>query len=181
MRRRFGNQAVLMRRLYLLRHAKSSWEDPGLDDFERPLAPRGIKACESMKPHIRDARIEPGLILCSPAVRARETYVRVAGAFPCDTEVRFEIGLYAASSHVLLSRLRQVDRAVPSIMMIGHNPGIEQLALELTGDTETTPVARMRKKYPTLALACIEISSQTWAAAGPECARLSSFVVPRDL
>ena len=170
-----------MRKLYLLRHAKSSWNDPGQDDFERPLAPRGIKACKLMKAHIQDARIEPGLILCSPAVRARETHVRVAAAFASDTEVRFEIGLYAAGSQALLSRLRQVSPTVSSIMMIGHNPGIEQLALELAGDTATTPAARMRRKYPTLALACFEISSRTWAAAGPKCARLSSFVIPRDL
>ena len=170
-----------MRNLYLLRHAKSSWDEPGLDDFDRPLAPRGVKACESMKAHIRDARIEPGLILCSPARRARETYVRIAEAFARDTEVSFEPGLYGPDSQALLARLRQVDRAVSSVMMIGHNPGLERFALALTSDTESKPLARMRGKFPTLALACIEIRNGTWSTAGPGCARLSGFVTPRDL
>ena len=170
-----------MRTLYLLRHAKSSWDDPRLDDFERPLAPRGIKACKLMKAHIRKARIKPDLILCSPAVRARETYIRIADALPRKTDVRFELVLYEMGSQALLKRLRQVDSKVSSVMMIGHNTGIEHLALALTSGTETKSLARMRAKYPTLALACIEIRKGTWSKAVPGCARLSDFVIPAEL
>jgi len=170
-----------VRTLYLLRHAKSSWGDPKLDDFERPLAPRGIKACKLMKAHIRKARIKPDLILCSPALRARETYIRIADAFARDTEVRFEPGLYEVGSQALLKRLRQVNRKVSSVMMIGHNTGIEHLALALTSGTETKSLARMREKFPTLALASIEIGKGPWSSVGPGCARLSDFVIPRDL
>ncbi len=170
-----------MRTLYLLRHAKSSWDDPRLDDFERPLAQRGIKACKLMKAHIRKARIKPDLILCSPAIRARETYIRVADAFARDTEIRFEPMLYESGSQPLLKRLRQVGSKVSSVMMIGHNTGIEHLALALTSGTETKSLARMRAKYPTLSLASIEIPKGTWSKAGPGCARLSDFVIPRDL
>ncbi len=170
-----------MRNLYLLRHAKSSWGDSKLDDFERPLAARGIKACKLMKAHIRKAGIKPDLILCSPAIRARETYIRIADAFARETEVRFESRLYDFGSQALLKRLRQVDRKVSSVMMIGHNTGIEHLALALTSGTETKSLARMREKYPTLALASIEIGKGTWSRVAPGCAKLSDYVIPRDL
>ncbi len=170
-----------MRNLFLLRHAKSSWDEPGLDDFERPLAPRGTKACEAMKAYIRKARIAPALILCSPARRARDTYILLADAFPRRCEVRFEYGLYEAGSQALLKRLRRVENKVPSVMMIGHNTGIEHLALALTSGTDTKPLKRMREKYPTLALASIEIKKGTWSTAGPGCGRLSDYVIPRDL
>ncbi len=170
-----------MRNLYLLRHAKSSWDDPRLNDFERPLTPRGIKACKLMKAHIRKARITPDLILCSPAQRARETFTRIAGAFAKETEVRFEYELYEASSQALMKRLRRVDRKVTSVMMIGHNTSLEHLALALTSGTETKHLARMRAKYPTLALASIEIRKGAWSMAGPGCARLADFIIPSDL
>jgi phosphohistidine phosphatase len=176
-----GKQANPLRNLYLLRHAKSSWDDPRLDDFDRPLSLRGTKACKLMKAYIRKALIEPDLILCSSARRAQETYIGIADAFARETEVRFEYGLYETDSRLLLKRLRQVDRKVSCVMMIGHNTGLEHLALALTSGTETKSLARMREKFPTLGLACIEIRKGAWSAAGPGCARLSDFVIPRDL
>ncbi|MBT6361710.1 MAG: histidine phosphatase family protein [Rhodospirillaceae bacterium] len=170
-----------MKTLYLLRHEKSSWEDPHWDDFDRPLAPRGIKACKQMKAYLKQNKIKPDLIICSPAERARETYMRIAGAFSRKTEIKFEHTLYDANSQTLLKRLRRVDRKVSSIMMIGHNTALEHFALALTSGTETKSLARMRKKYPTLALASIKFQRGTWASASPGCARLSDFVVPRDL
>lgn len=170
-----------MRTLYLLRHAKSSWDDSELDDFERPLAQRGIKACKLMKAYILKARITPDLILCSPAIRARETYICIAEAFAKDTEVRFEHGLYMAGSQELLKRLRKVDSKISSVMMIGHNTGLEHLALALTSGTESKHLARMREKYPTLAMACIKIKKGKWSSAGPGCAKLEEFVTPRNL
>lgn len=170
-----------MRNLYLLRHAKSSWDNPRLDDFERPLSSRGIKACKLMNAHIRKAKVKPDLILCSPAIRTRDTYIRISDAFAWDTEIRFDPELYVAGSQELLKRLRQVDRKISSVMMIGHNTGIEHLALALTSGTESKSLARMREKFPTLALASIEIKKGTWADAGPGCGKLKDYVIPRDL
>lgn len=167
--------------LYLLRHAKSSWDDPRLDDFERPLAGRGIEACKLMAAYILKARIKPDLILCSPAIRTRETYIRIADAFAKETETRFELALYEASSQAVLKRLRKVDAKVSSVMMIGHNTSLEHLALALSSGTESKHLARMREKYPTLALACLEIEKGKWSSAGPGRAKLSEFVTPRDL
>jgi len=170
-----------VKNLYLLRHAKSSWDDPRLDDFARPLAPRGIKACKLMKAHIKEVGITPDLILCSPATRARETYTRIAEAFDKNTKVKFEPELYESGSQTLLKRLRRIDPEVSSVMIIGHNTGLEHLALALTSGMESESLARMQEKYPTLALACIEIKNEPWSTAGPGCARLTDFVIPRDL
>ena len=134
-----------------------------------------------MKEHIRKARIKPDLILCSSAMRTRDTYNRIYEALPKKTKVRFEEGLYVAGSQALLKRLRRVDRKVSSVMMIGHNTGLEHLALALTSGRESKSLARMREKYPTLALASIEIKNGIWADAGPGCAELSDFVIPADL
>jgi phosphohistidine phosphatase len=171
----------VVRHLYLLRHAKSSWDDPSRDDFDRALAPRGTKACKTMKAHLKRAGIVPGLVLCSSAERARGTYELIAGAFGDDTEVRFEHGLYEVGSQTLLKRLRLVDADVGTVLMIGHNTGIEHLALALTSGTETPPLARMRAKFPTLGLASIEIRKGAWSKLAPGSARLTDFVVPRDL
>lgn len=170
-----------MKSLYLLRHAKSSWDDPSLNDFERPLAPRGIKACKLMRAHLRKAQIKPNLIVCSPAIRARDTYNRLAQALDKDTKVTFEKELYEGGSRALLKRLRQISHTVNSVMMIGHNTGLEHLAFALTSGTETESLVRMRVKFPTLALACIEIEGDEWSMASPGCARLADFIIPRDL
>ncbi len=170
-----------MRYLYLLRHAKSSWRDPSLDDFDRLLAPRGIKACKKMKALFKKTDIVPDLVLCSSAERARGTYELLAGAFGSKTDVRFEHGLYEVGSQALLKRLRRLDAKIKSVMIIGHNTGIEHLALALTSGTETKSLARMRAKFPTLGLACIEIKKGAWSKLGPGSARLTDFVIPRDL
>jgi phosphohistidine phosphatase len=134
-----------------------------------------------MKAYLKKNRIKPDLIICSPAERTRETYTRISAAFPRKTEVKFEHTLYDANSQTLLKRLRRIDRKISSVMMIGHNTALEHFALALTSGTETKPLARMRQKFPTLALASIEIPKGTWAAASPGCARLTDFIVPRDL
>ena len=170
-----------MRKLYLLRHAKSSWDDPNLDDFSRPLAPRGINACKRMKAYIEEAQIRPELILCSSSKRTHETYLRLADSFARKTEVRIEYGLYESGSQELLKRLRKTDQKASSVMMIGHNTGLEHLALALTSGTESKPLAMMRKKFPTLGLASIEISNGDWDSVGPGCGKLTDFVTPNVL
>jgi phosphohistidine phosphatase len=167
--------------LFLLRHAKSSWDDSSLHDFDRPLSPRGIKACKMMTKHLIKSKIKPELVLCSSSRRTRETLELISGAFDDETEIRFEYGIYEAGSQALLKRLKRVNRKVSSVMMIGHNTGLEHLALALTSGTETKSLARMREKYPTLALSSIEIKQGGWAELGPGSAKLKDFVIPSDL
>ena len=151
-----------MKRLYLLRHAKSSWDDPELADHERPLSARGRRAADAIGNHLREHGIEPELVLCSSAARTRETLARIG----LSGEV--ERDLYGASANELLARVRELPPGVESALLIGHNPGMHDLALALTGEP--------RDKYPTGALATIELAGWT-AGSG----RMIGFVRPREL
>jgi phosphohistidine phosphatase len=146
--------------LYLLRHAKSSWDEPGLADHDRPLAPRGRRAAKAMGRYLREQGIEPEVILCSSATRARQTLERLglSGA-------RIEPGLYAADAATLRGFIPEGDSA----MLIGHNPGLHDLALSLARSGPR--LDELAAKFPTGALATIELDT----------GELIDFVRPRDL
>jgi phosphohistidine phosphatase len=170
----------MIHRIELLRHAKSSWDDPGLPDQDRPLAPRGVRACARLREHLRSAGLAPDLVLCSSATRAVRTWDGVRGGLAVEPEVRIEDGLYTADASGLLARLNALPESVESVLVIGHNPALEELAVGLAGDGEDDPMRRMRAKYPTGGLASLAFSDLwkglTWGAA-----RLEHFVVPRQL
>jgi phosphohistidine phosphatase len=166
-----------MKRLYLLRHAKSSWDEPGLADRDRPLAPRGRTAAERMAEHLRSTGVRPDLVLCSSSRRTRETFAAVRSALG-DPPVEIEDRLYAADADDLLARVREAPPDATSVMLIAHNPGIQDLAVELVREGED--LSRVREKFPTGALAVVAFDLP-WAALGAGTVRLESFVVPRDL
>ena len=143
-----------MYRLFVLRHAKSSWKDPGQADHDRPLAGRGRRAAKALARHLREERIEPELVLCSTARRARETLERIEPALGV-ADVRFEPALYGASAGALLERLHDVPDHVGSVMLIGHNPGLQELALELAHSGPK--LHELAAKFPTAALATLEL------------------------
>jgi phosphohistidine phosphatase len=163
--------------LYLLRHAKSSWADPTLSDHERPLAPRGRRDAKRIATHLRQHGVEPEVVLCSSAARARETLDLIRHAIAAST-VTLEDDLYGASADELLTRIRLVPDAVASVMLIGHNPGLQQLAVTLasTGDE----VERLEAKFPTAALATLALA-KTWSRLAPADATLAAYVVPKQL
>ena len=164
--------------LYLLRHAKSSWDEPGLADHDRPLAPRGHEATKLIAEHLRSERIAPALVLCSSARRARETLDGVSAALGDRPSVQVERELYGASGDELLGRLREIPDSTETAMLIGHNPGIQSLALALTGGgTEPTG---LELKYPTGALATLAFDGG-WQGLAPGAAELIAFVRPTDL
>ncbi|HET8756133.1 MAG TPA: histidine phosphatase family protein [Solirubrobacteraceae bacterium] len=166
-----------MRRLYLLRHAKSSWKETGIPDHDRPLAGRGRKASKAMARYLHEQRVRPELVLCSSATRARQTFERLEplGA----REVHIERELYAADAATLLARLRDVAAGVASVMLIGHNPGLEDLALVLARES---PVRDdLVTKFPTAALATLAFTDRDWAALERGTAELVGFVRPREL
>ena len=167
-----------MRLLYLLRHAKSSWDDPGLADHDRPLAPRGRKAAELMATHLRREQITPDLVLCSSAQRARETLEGIAPALDEDVAVKVEPDLYLASGRDLLARLGTTADETQSVMLIGHNPAIQMLTLTLAGDG--AELSSVELKYPTGALATLAFDG-SWRELEPHAAQLVGFVRPRDL
>jgi phosphohistidine phosphatase len=166
------------RTLYLLRHAKSSWDDPTIPDRDRPLAPRGLRACELLAEHLRRHEITPWLVLCSSSTRTRQTLEGVSAGFGYPVEALIEHGLYGATAAELLDRLRVVDGPVASVMLIGHNPAIQELAINLV--RPTTPRDAFGDKFPTGALATLELASN-WMELAPGSATLTAFVNPRGL
>jgi phosphohistidine phosphatase len=171
-------QRTPIRDLFLLRHAKSSWENPQLADHDRPLAPRGRRATNLIAEHLSRELIAPALVLCSSARRARETLERIAPALGKDLAVRIERDLHAGSEHQLLDRLRAVSDDAASVMLIGHNPAVEQLAITLASSGEK--VAIIERKYPTGALATLEFNG-SWRELRSGSAELTAFVTPKDL
>jgi phosphohistidine phosphatase len=166
------------RRLFLLRHAKSSHDDPDLPDHDRPLAPRGRRAAGELGDDLRRTRFRCERVLCSSARRAVETLDRVRHGLPTGTGVEIDEEIYGASAEELLDRVRRIPDETASAMVIGHNPGMEELALALAGDGDPEAVGEIRRKYPTCALACLAFDGD-WDALEPESARLEAFVVPR--
>jgi len=169
-----------VRTLYLLRHAKSSWSESGLSDHDRPLAKRGREATAALAKHMVAARISPAIVLCSTARRAQETLEGVKGAFDDDVAVWSDQGLYGADDDELIAVLRELPATVRSAMVVGHNPGLQDLALTLAGDGDRAALARLHGKFPTGALATL-IVADTWAALARGGARLDALVVPREL
>lgn len=168
----------MRRTLYLLRHAKSSWADPELVDRDRPLALRGRRACELVAEYLRRHEITPAIVLCSSSTRTRETFERISAGFARPVEALIEDGLDGATAAELLTRLRNVDRAVASVMLVGHQPAIQELAVSLV---EAEPQRRaLKEKFPTGALATLTLASR-WAALESGTATLTGFVKPREL
>ena len=166
------------KRLFVLRHAKSSWDDPGLDDHERPLAPRGRRAVEALALYLRARDINPELVLCSSSRRTRETLEGIA----VGGEHIIEPMLYAAGTEEVIDRLRQLPERVSSAMLIGHNPSVQMLVLRLTNhdaDGSADPDRdEVKRKFPTGALATLAIDCD-WSKLAPGCARLEAFTSPK--
>jgi phosphohistidine phosphatase len=165
------------RHLYVLRHAKSAWDDPDVPDHARPLAPRGREATRVMAQHMRAADIDPALILCSSARRARETLSGIGLPDRADGRTLIEPGLYEAGAEEIIERLRQVAAHTSSVMVIGHNPTMQSLVLMLAGTGETAEVAH---KFPTCALATLRLRGP-WSELKPGTAVLTAFVRPKAL
>jgi phosphohistidine phosphatase len=167
---------IPMKRLYLLRHAKSIRDDAGLADRDRPLAPRGKRASKVMANYLRDERIVPDLVLSSPSVRTQETLERVGVGERSKVQIEDEI--YGASEDDLLEVLRRVPDEVDSVMLIGHNPSLQALAVTLAG--EGSEISGMRQKFPTAGLATLDFDGG-WRQLAPGVAELASFVRPKEL
>lgn len=152
-----------MRTLYVLRHAKSSWDDTDGADFDRGLAPRGVRDAKRLGAHFHQEKIRPGLVVCSPAQRTRDTLaaLSISGA-----EVRFDDVLYGADHAELVAIVRALPDECKSALLIGHNPGLSNFV----GDS-----------MPTAALATIELTSKNWSDWSATVTRLTDLVRPKEL
>jgi phosphohistidine phosphatase len=162
-----------MKTLLVLRHAKSSWKESGLADFERPLNARGKQASDRIGRFLRKKKPYPDLVLCSTATRARETVRLVLEAARLVVEVRYDQRLYLASAERLAQIVREIEDDRKNVMLVGHNPGMEELIPRLTGKTVS---------MPTGALAKIDLDVEEWSAPSEDnygC--LDWLVKPKDL
>ncbi|MGQ0590954.1 MAG: SixA phosphatase family protein [Sphingosinicella sp.] len=169
-----------MKILTLLRHAKSSWADPGQDDFDRPLNARGIAAARRMGREMRALGLSFDAVLSSPARRAFETLDRVAETYGPLARA-YDRRVYLASSASLLAIVRETDDTIDRLLLVGHNPGFHMLALLLTGNSDGPLHAELAAKYPTGALAEIELPITRWRDLAEGRGRLTRFIRPRDL
>ena len=170
-----------MRRLMLLRHAKSDWTAPGARDHERPLSARGREAAPKMGAYMARHALVPDLILASTAARVGETLKHVVPAFARAPKIVEDGRLYEAEADELLAVIKETPQAVHSLLLVGHNPGLAELAslLMASGDVETRQ--RLIEKFPTAALAVIDFALDDWGKLHPKAGRLDRFVVPRAL
>jgi phosphohistidine phosphatase len=161
-----------MKRLLLLRHAKSDWDDASLRDFDRPLAPRGERDAPRIGKALRKRGVLPDLIISSPAARARATIEAVTQAAKLANEIEFDEAVYGASSSELMKLIRRLPDSGACVLLVGHNPGFEDLLGRLTGS---------RERMPTAALACIEFDSDRWDDVDDTKGRLVWLLTPKRL
>jgi phosphohistidine phosphatase len=170
----------VMRTLILLRHAKSSWDHPGLDDFVRPLNDRGRKAAPEMGAALKRLNLKPNLILCSPSRRTRETLDLVLPFLPLPPpDIRYPENLYLAGTRDLISQVQKITPEMNTAMIVGHNPGLHGLALALAGQGEAQNLSLLRQKFPTAALAVLTFAGDDWHQAGPAQGTLTAFLTPK--
>lgn len=171
-----------MKRLILLRHAKSSWDDPVSRDFDRPLNKRGERAAVTMGRHAREQGLHFDHLIASPAVRVVETLDQFIEGFGETIDANWDRRIYLASSATLMDVLHDLPDIADDVLMIGHNPGMEDLILALVPDDGSSMLRDdVEVKFPTASLAVLEFDVDHWQDVGANTARLTSFTRPRDL
>jgi phosphohistidine phosphatase len=174
-----------MRTLSLLRHAKSSRSDNRLKDIEkdieRPLSDRGEAAAPRMGAFMARQGLVPDLILCSPAVRTRRTLELALPRLKASPRVVYDDALYLGAPAAMLARLRKVAAKVHHVMIVGHNPGLQALALTLAGTGAEADLAALAEKLPTAGLAVIDLDAPSWTKVKPGSGRLRLFAAPKRL
>jgi len=162
--------------LHLLRHAKSSWKFADLDDHDRPLNKRGKAAAAALAQHLLAGKVRPDLVLCSTALRARQTLDPLATAL-APRRVILDRALYSASPQALLKYLRETPEEVREALLIGHNPALHELALLLGDPSALARLPGAGDKFPTAAFASFTLKGR-WAALRPQTARLAAYLIP---
>jgi phosphohistidine phosphatase len=169
------------KRLILLRHAKSAWDNPSIADFERPLSNRGRKAAPLIGAYLARRSMIPGLVLSSSANRAAETLDLVSAGWQTKPIVKKLKSLYLAMPREMLRRVQAVGREPDCVMLVGHNPGIADLANWLCAHGKAEQRASLARKFPTAAIAVLEFDVEDWAEVDAETGRLIDFTTPKQI
>jgi phosphohistidine phosphatase len=167
--------------LSLLRHAKSSWKDPTLPDRDRPLATRGVTDAPLMGKAMAERGIDPELVLCSSARRTRDTLALVLPELRVEPKVVYEDALYHASPAEMLQMMRAIQPGASRVMLVGHNPELQALALDLVGSGPKHSRDLLREKYPTAGLAVMNFASGLWSSVTVNSGTLNLFLSPKDI
>ena len=167
--------------LSLLRHAKSSWNNPAVPDHDRPLATRGVVDAPLMGRAMSERGIDPDLVLCSSARRTRDTLALVLPELKVEPKVVYEDALYHASAAEMLEMMRAVPPGASRLMLVGHNPEIHALALDLVGSGPKLYRDKLRDKYPTAGLVVVNFTSGAWQSVTVNSGELKLFLTPKDL
>jgi len=170
-----------LKTVYLLRHAKSSWDQPNLDDYQRPLAPRGLKAAPRLGRYMAKEQLIPQRVLCSGARRAQESWELVSDALDVTVPVTILPEIYHGSTGTLKGLIQKLPDTENSVLLVGHNPTFHHLALSLAGSGEETALQRLHFKYPTGALAILDFSVQLWREVREGSGHLRDFIRPKGL
>ncbi|MEP3525885.1 MAG: histidine phosphatase family protein [Hyphomicrobiales bacterium] len=170
-----------MRTLLILRHAKSSWATPGMDDFDRTLNDRGNDDACRMASWISEQGVELDEIICSPAVRTRTTAKHIKTTLDIDPKLSFPGELYLASSDTLRDSLATISQTTTTAMVIGHNPGLHDISLRLLKEEERSQAGLLRVAFPTTGCALINLPIDEWSEIAWNIGTLSSFMVPKSL
>jgi phosphohistidine phosphatase len=166
-----------MKYILLLRHAKSSWSDPGLDDFDRPLAGRGLKDAPRMGKYIRKIGYKPDYIVSSPAERAKQTTEMVVDAMKMDESViNWDDDLYFESARKYIEAINGAPDSAEKVMIVGHNPLMEATATALSGGRESTAF-----RIPTAGLVCLESYAVSWNDINPGTCQVKWMMIPKVL
>jgi len=168
-----------MRRLMLLRHAKSDRSDPGARDHDRVLNPRGREAAPRMGAYMVSHSLIPDLVLCSTAARARETWDLAASAFGDPPKVRYDERIYENNPEILFDLIAATASGVQVLLLVGHNPSFESLAGRLVASGHGDARQRLREKFPTAGLAVIDFPIDAWSRVHPHSGRLDRLITPR--
>ncbi|MEZ5925139.1 MAG: histidine phosphatase family protein [Hyphomicrobiaceae bacterium] len=167
--------------LSILRHAKAGTERPGESDHDRPLAPRGRRAAPLMGHFIAEHHLEPDVVLCSTATRTRQTLDLISAEFVSEPRIVFDEALYLAEPEDILGVLRTRSGLVKRVMIVGHNPGLQELVLMLAGAGRKGDLALIRSKFPTAGLAVLNFTQTDWSSVGPRTGVLRLYMSPRRL
>ena len=170
-----------MKSLTVLRHAKSSWDDPSLEDFNRPLNDSGWKAARSMGRELKRRDVKFDLVIASPAARVRETIDGLTQKLRLNVEIRFEPEMYAASEGMLLKIVRDIYESAHAPLLVGHNPGLQQLLLALTNGESDYLRGRVEQKFPTAALAIVELPANRWTEVKLATGKITELILPKEL
>ncbi len=171
-----------MRTIFVLRHAKSDWNDPAIDDFARPLAPRGLTAAPGIGRFLRDRGFAPERVVCSTAVRARATWDLVAKEMATAPAAEFSDALYLAPKQKILAMIRALPDTCASVLVVGHNPGLHDLVLGLAGaQSNAKLLKRIERGFPTAAFAVLVFDVDRWREIADYSGRLETFVRPKSL